>query len=1268
MQDMTRKLRYLFVLLFVSVAGAAFAQTGAISGTVLDERKEPIIGAVVQVFQSGTNRGGAATDIDGKFTVKPLQPGSNYEIRVNYVGYRQVILKNVIVSPDRTTYQNFNMELSTNLQEVVVREYKVPLIKKDEPGSTTTYTAEQIAKIPTRNTNDVASLAAGTYQAKSGNAISIAGARTGGTLYIIDGVQVNGTAGTNFPPGAIEQMSVITSGVPAKYGDASGGVINITTRGGAPRHTGEVGYERSVDGFGRNYAYFSVAGPLIKRNIDSINKRNLLGYSLSGNYTNTADDDPNYFTNYVLKEDKLREIQERPLVQLTDITGRKTPRSAAEYIRMSDMESVKQRVNATYKNARIVGKVDYQLNDQVSVVVGGNFNYVNTKQYDRRYTLFNPDAIPTNVNYTGRGFVRLTQRFGKPNLNPGEEGEDKKTPLISNAFYSVQADYQVTNTDVSDPNHKHNPFLYGYIGKFDIETATLYGVGVDDSTGRMSTALLAYDAPQRVNFTRSDKNPLLANYTSQYYEMAGSEYYPRTLNDVQAGKGLLNGQLPDYVYTDFRGDPIYFNSGHTRGGYYYSNEEQFAFQADASFDFQPRKTKHSIEFGLYYQQRAERAYEMSRAASVGTSNLWSVMRLLTNRHLTNLDRTNPIYVINGQEYTWEEYKNNNLILGPYDTVKYNRLIDTPLQSTFDRNLRAKLGLNPYGREYLNVDSYDPSIYSLDMFTPDDLINTGIDIGSWYGYDYTGKRLNGQVNFNDWFTQKDANGNYTRNLGAFRPNYIAGYIQDKFELPNGILFNMGVRVERFDANTKVLKDPYSLYATHTVATAKDASNPAGATPSNIGSDYVVYVKDNSVEQPQIVAYRNGDDWYDASGKYLVDPTVLNAAVGGDPQPYLIKNSADGKRALTMRDEGYDPNTSFTDYKPQVNVMPRINFTFPIAEQSMFYAHYDVYVMRPKSAEEIFVSPVDYYYLNSRANRVIANPNLRPEKVFDYELGFQQVLSQNSAVTINGFYKERKDMIQYRRYFYAWPNTYGTLDNRDFMTYKGFSLKYDLRRVNHLQLQLSYTLQFAEGTGVSSTSGATMLNNLLGFSQPNLRFAFPLNNDSRHVLNANIDYRYDKGEGPVIGKTRILENAGVNLVFRARSGEPYTRYQFAGQSVIFGGVQGSRLPWHYMMDMRIDKSFPLSFRKASADGMPSKSRLGLQAFVYIQNLLNTRDVLQVYGVTGRPDDDGWVASPRGIQESSIKTSRESYNELYLLSRQNPNFLNNPRRINIGLSLTF
>ena len=61
---MAKLLRYLFLLLFVAISGTAFAQTGAISGTILDEKKETVIGAVVEVSQGGIVRGVARNSLN----------------------------------------------------------------------------------------------------------------------------------------------------------------------------------------------------------------------------------------------------------------------------------------------------------------------------------------------------------------------------------------------------------------------------------------------------------------------------------------------------------------------------------------------------------------------------------------------------------------------------------------------------------------------------------------------------------------------------------------------------------------------------------------------------------------------------------------------------------------------------------------------------------------------------------------------------------------------------------------------------------------------------------------------------------------------------------------------------------------------------------------------------------------------------------------------------------------------------------------------------
>ena len=1259
---MTRSLRILFLLVFIGVANIGLAQSGALSGVIKEKKtNEPVIGAVVEVYQAGTLRGGAATDDEGKYLIKPLNPSTNFEVRVKYATFREIRMNNVQITADRTTYQDFKMEENIKEMEgVIIRSYKVPLIKKDEPGSSTTITSEQIEKLPTRNTSDAASMSAGAYQQKSGASVSLSGARSNGTLYVIDGVQVNGSSGTNLPPNSIDQISVLTSGIPAKFGDATGGVINITTKGPSATTRGSFGLEQSVDGYGHTLAYFNLGGPLLKKITVTGAKKPVLGYTLSGQYLYDLDNNPSFYPNYILKGDKLKQLQDNPLVLTTSSTGAPIFRYASEYIRMTDMETRKARINADYKNARIVGKLDYQLNDQMNITFGGNASYISSKGYNRAYTLMSPQGIPTTNNFTGRGFIRFSQRFGKSVTAENGEAKETKAPLISNAYYTLQADYQLDYSSYEDPNHKRNSFDYGYVGKFDVVTRPFYYPG-QDKDNRTMIKLYTYDYPVRVDFTRSEINPLLANYTSQIYNyLDGAK--PFTLNNIYQYNGLRNGDFPNTVYG------LWYNTGNSLTGYGYSNTEQFSFQMDASFDFHPKKTRHQIEFGLYYQQRADRGY------SVGAGQLWGLARLLTNKHISNLDEANPIYIVNGHQYTYQDVANGVITPGPNDTLTYNRLYDTASQSTFDYNLRNKLGLSPYGTDYLNIDNMNPSTFSVSMFSPDELINQGNPVASWYGYDYAGNRLNGQVNFNDWFTKKDARGNYTREIGAFKPNYIAGYIMDKFELPNNALFNIGLRVERYDANTKVLKDPYSLYASQTVASslAKNQYVTGRKAPDNIGDDYVVYVTSNSADSPSVVGYRNGDDWYDARGKIVTDPTTLG---GSELQPELQKI---GGKVYTMKDAGYNPNTSFTDYTPQITLSPRIAYSFPIADKAMFYAHYDVLVQRPKATGEIFASPIDYYYINQSSNGIIANPNLKPERMFDYELGFQQELTKHSAITINAYYKERKDMIQVRPYLYAWPNTYYTFGNRDFSTTKGFVLKYDLRRINHVSMLLSYNLQFAEGSGSSSSSsnggsggfvGAQgLMQNLISAGLPNLRFGFPLDIDSRHNLTADIDYRYEKGEGPLWGKRHILENAGINFIFRTRSGEPYTRYLFTDSRVIAGGPQGSRLPWHYMLDLRIDKEFELPFAKKIASDGKSASRYSLTGYIVVSNVFNTMDVLGVYGFTGKADDDGWLTSAQGALESSVKVSPDSYKELYALSRKTPGLINNPRRINFGIQFNF
>ena len=115
------------LLLLVTFSISSFAQE--ILGTVTDNKKEPLVNATVIAKQGGVLKGSTVTDFDGKYSIKPLDPGY-YDVTVTYVGYKPTTVTKVIVSPNEKTGLNITLAPSTTLKEVVIKEYKRPLVDK----------------------------------------------------------------------------------------------------------------------------------------------------------------------------------------------------------------------------------------------------------------------------------------------------------------------------------------------------------------------------------------------------------------------------------------------------------------------------------------------------------------------------------------------------------------------------------------------------------------------------------------------------------------------------------------------------------------------------------------------------------------------------------------------------------------------------------------------------------------------------------------------------------------------------------------------------------------------------------------------------------------------------------------------------------------------------------------------------------------------------------------------------------------------------------
>ncbi|GAB4302876.1 MAG: hypothetical protein Kow0068_25410 [Marinilabiliales bacterium] len=1223
---MPRKI--LLLIIAIAATGVLYSQSGTLKGRVIDaETNEGIPFANISILENGAIVTGGMTDFDGNFTIKPI-PAGKYNVQASYLGYKTLQLNNVQINSGKITFQNFKLTPSAQvLEEVEVKDYKVPLISKDQTTSGGTVTSEDIAKMPGRSATSVAATVGGVYQDESTGDLNLRGARGEGTVYYVDGVKVIGSSAV--PKGAQEQVEVMLGGIPAKYGDATGGIISITTKGPQREFFGgvEIVTSHFLDAYDYNLAEVTVSGPMIqKKTVDpydstKINKEPIAGFFISSNVTYMKEPSPSAIGYYKVNDETLQYLIDNPIKPSAESS---ITLLNSEFLHEYDengepvFENIKARENVDYYSMNTAAKVDYTPSKNTNLTLGASVDYRKYSTGDRAFQLFNYDNYGEVMFSNWRTYLRFTQKFTP--LTPEEEKKAQDN-FIKNAYYQVQVDFTRTDQDVYNRDHKDKLFNYGYVGKFETykiptydwtDTITGFPSGVYAQNGFMDTLVV---------FTPSDINEELSKYTEYYYNLydLNSGYYRNYLTVVFNG-GLYNGQTPDPVYS------LWNSHGTPYGTYSTYDQTQIRLTAEGAGDIKD----HEITIGFEFEQRSQSYFG---ASPIG---FWNLARGYTNFHILELD-----YSDEGTHYTYDA---NGVFT---DTIWYDRKYAGDLQYQFDEKLREHLGLLVDGTDFIDVDSYSPDEFSIDYFSAEELINAGNSYVTYYGYDHHGKKLTSKPSFDDFFTKTDENGRKLRPIAPFEPNYAAAYIQDKFAFYD-LIFNVGLRVDRYDANQKVLKDQYSLYDTYKVGDIK-SNNNLGTIPSTMGDDYVVYVDD--VNNPtQILGYRSGDNpsnvkWYDAQGTEVDNYQTISSATG--ISPYLVNP-----------DGGVAPD-AFKDFEPQITVMPRVAFSFPISDVALFFAHYDILSKRPYNNR---LNPIDYLYIEAVGQNPINNPNLKPEKTIDYELGFQQKLTNTSSLKISAYYREIRDMIQAQYIYGAYPINYITYANIDFGTVKGITFTYDLRRTGNVSLRASYTLQFANGTGSNAESGVSLITT----GQPNLRTTIPLDFDQRHGLVANLDYRFLSGRlynGPKWFGKDILQNTGANFVFNFGTGSPFSKRELV-TNYLEGSINGSRKPSRFTINMRIDRTIPIEIGK---DGEKPKEVM-LNVYFDVTNLLNTKNIINVYSKTGNPDDDGYLINPKNQSIIESKNDPESFRYYYSLLVNNPYNYSSPRLIRFGCQLVF
>ena len=238
---MFRRLAVILTLLTVSVC--ALAQTGTVSGIVVDKATgQPIAGAILSL---GEDYLWTSADVEGRFVFTRVQPGK-YMLEASCLGYVSASTE-VDTGKDPSDIWIALAESSLALDEVVVTAQKA----KDGLSTSHSLGRDALNHLQMSNMTDVSALLPGGKTVNPDLTVDKplslreGGATTGnasfGTAVEVDGVRMGNNASFGQMSGAgtrsvavenIESIEVITGVPSAEYGDLNSGIVKINTRKG----------------------------------------------------------------------------------------------------------------------------------------------------------------------------------------------------------------------------------------------------------------------------------------------------------------------------------------------------------------------------------------------------------------------------------------------------------------------------------------------------------------------------------------------------------------------------------------------------------------------------------------------------------------------------------------------------------------------------------------------------------------------------------------------------------------------------------------------------------------------------------------------------------------------------------------------------------------------------------------------------------------------------------------------------------------------------
>lgn len=227
----------------LALSVSAQVTTSAVSGKVIDEMNEPVIGAtVVAIHEPSGTLYGAVTNVDGRYTIQGMRTGGPYKIEISYVGYKTSAYTGISLELGNTFALNASMHPSSELLDEVV----VVADAKTSAGAAHNFSTQKIESTPTvdRNVYDIVKNMPMAMPSKNGG-ITFAGSNNRYNSFQIDGTVSNdvfglSASGTNggqtganpISMDAIQEIQVVVAPFDVRQSGFTGGGINAITKQG----------------------------------------------------------------------------------------------------------------------------------------------------------------------------------------------------------------------------------------------------------------------------------------------------------------------------------------------------------------------------------------------------------------------------------------------------------------------------------------------------------------------------------------------------------------------------------------------------------------------------------------------------------------------------------------------------------------------------------------------------------------------------------------------------------------------------------------------------------------------------------------------------------------------------------------------------------------------------------------------------------------------------------------------------------------------------